>query len=577
MARKIVVIDCETDPFLKGRVPKPFIWELFDGEEAFLFEDAKELIDFLRDKEWIAYAHNGGKFDWHYFFPYLEAFDEEILLIHGRLAKFKIGACEFRDSYSILPIPLSSYQKTEIDYAIFEKKERNKPKNKRKILNYLHDDCVYLYELVDRFIKKYGLSLTMAGASLKQWEKIAGRKAPKSNAAYYEQLSKYYYGGRVQCFDSGIMEKRLEVADINSAYPYAMLSKHPIGTNFLKAKGTPNKLRADMFLSVECIAKGCFPFRDEDGRLIFPTDKIKRLYHVTGHELIAALETKSLEQVKIIEYVRFFELISFSDYINKFYDERKEAKERAEQAKEFSKEWRDAKADDLFCKLFMNSLYGKFGSNPNGYKKNIILPPEYIRAIGNPEFEFNLGGFIGDWILGERDLEEKEKHFYNVATSASITGYVRAYLWKALYASVNPVYCDTDCIIAETVCNVTYGKDLGQWELEGIAHKAGIAGKKLYVLEGDFKGKKYKTASKGAKLTPQEIYKLASGGIIKYEPDNPVFSIKSPMVLNKLTGELEGPKFIDKILTGTTEKFLDTQKEAVKMKREINRKKEGKK
>ena len=72
--KPIWVADCETDPFKYGDVPEPFIWGIFDGVNYWEFlgtglyhtctvDDIARVVDFLRDKEIILYAHNGGKFD----------------------------------------------------------------------------------------------------------------------------------------------------------------------------------------------------------------------------------------------------------------------------------------------------------------------------------------------------------------------------------------------------------------------------------------------------------------------------------------------------------------------------------
>ena len=42
----------------------------------------------------------------------------------------------------------------------------------------------------------------------------------------------------------------------------------------------------------------------------------------------------------------------------------------------------------------------------------------------------------------ERD--DPKDSFYNVATAASITGFVRAFMWRAICDSEEPLYCDTD-------------------------------------------------------------------------------------------------------------------------------------
>ena len=66
MAKRIWTIDCETDPFKIGRVPKPFLRGAFDGQEYFEFENTIDLVNFIKDKPDIFYAHNGGKFDFHF-------------------------------------------------------------------------------------------------------------------------------------------------------------------------------------------------------------------------------------------------------------------------------------------------------------------------------------------------------------------------------------------------------------------------------------------------------------------------------------------------------------------------------
>ncbi len=62
--------------------------------------------------------------------------------------------------------------------------------------------------------------------------KICSVKAPKTTENYYDALKPFYYGGRVECFKKGIIEEKFSVIDITSAYPYAMIFKHPIGVDY---------------------------------------------------------------------------------------------------------------------------------------------------------------------------------------------------------------------------------------------------------------------------------------------------------------------------------------------------------
>jgi hypothetical protein len=114
--------------------------------------------------------------------------------------------------------------------------------------------------------------------------------------------------------------------------------------------------------------------------------------------------------------------------------------------------------------------------------------------------------------------------YKNVATAASITGYVRAALFKDLSAVQTPLYCDTDSISAESVGGLSMGPKLGQWKLELECDAYAIAGKKLYAFRSAVDGS-WKIASKGVTLTADEIIRIARGEKITYAPHVPTYSI----------------------------------------------------
>lgn len=551
MKRRISVCDAETDPFKRFRIPKPFVWGWYDGTDYFVFDTTEQLAEFLAGQDCICYAHNGGRFDWHFLLPYIEPYDE-IMLINGRIAKMRIGLCELRDSINIIPVPLSEYKKDDIDYSIMEEGEREKPENKRKIRKYLKSDCMYLYDLVSRFITDYGLQLTQAGAAMKQWVKISESPVPVTDGVFYEEISPYYYGGRVQCFKSGIIEKPCKVFDIRSAYPFAMLSKHPYSENYSRVDGFAKG--AD-FYRVSCISRGAFPFRGlglSDGQtsagLQFPADDVQREYTVTKWEYYAALDTGTIENVEVLESITFVTHIDFSEYIHHFYNLRAECRKNGD------------KAGALFGKLFMNSLYGKFAANPQNYKNHMVVPMDVIAGLDSLGWEF--AGEFGPWGLAQSPLSEDRMRFYNVATGASITGYVRAMLWRAICGSKGVMYCDTDSIAVEKAGpEVVLGEALGQWAHEGDFDRIGIAGKKLYIMRGadgwwtDKEGKTvhgkkpqggerlYKTASKGAKLTRAQLWAVAAGKNVEFVPEAPTFSPKKEPVFTKRKIKFTAPQY----------------------------------
>jgi hypothetical protein len=510
--KEIWTLDAETDPFKAGRIPKPFIWGAYNGGEYHKFYDTDEMVNFFEDKEVIVYAHNGGKFDYHFMLHRLQQFDP-LMVISGRLSKFKIGLCEFRDSYNILPFPLSAYQKDEIDYAIFEKDQRNKPKNKKEIEKYLKSDCVYLWDMVTQFIERYGLNLTQAGSAMKVWQKISGEKAPETNEQFYTELSPFYYGGRVECFYSGIIEKDFNVIDINSAYPYAMKHAHPYGNDYIITDELPNSTKKiqQSFITIDCVSRGAFPFRSKDG-LIFPNDGLKRRYFVTGWEFLAAVDTRTIGEYQIIEVMRFPSSIRFDDYIDHFYKEKDQAKKN------------DDKAGYIFAKLFLNSLYGKFGANPDNYNEYMIVKPRYIEAAESDGYTFCAE--LDRWALCSKPLCDDKRRYYNVAVAASITGFVRAYMWRSINECDGVMYCDTDSIACTSSGNLELDPSkIGAWDTEAECDYGGIAGKKMYAFH-DKNTDKWKTASKGVRLPAEDILEVAKGVEMTYSPIAPSFSLK---------------------------------------------------
>jgi len=506
--REIFTVDCETDPFLFGRVPTPFIWGAYNGEDYWEFNDAKELVEFLENRNCIAYAHNGGKFDWHFVLDYIPAFSD-VLIINGRLSKFKIGGCEFRDSYNILPLPLSAYKKDAFDYTKLEKNVRHNHMN--EISEYLKNDCVYLFEIVTRFIADYGFNLTLAGAALKKWQFIADKNAPQTDAEYYNALSHYYYGGRVQCFKTGIIEEDFKVVDINSAYPYAMMKKHPYGQIYRVADQLPQKGVEQCFIELTCISAGAFPHRTKNGGLNFPNDDQVRTYFITGWEYLTALKVGAIDNITIIAVIEFFETIDFCDYVDQFYEMKKQAKRNND------------KAGYINSKLLLNSLYGKFGSNPQNYKSSQLVPPRYIDAAEQDGFRWC--GEIGNWYLAEKDLEPDEMKFYDIAVSASITGFVRAYMFESMQKCKGLIYCDTDSIAAHDISGLKLDPEiLGFWDIEADCDYGAVAGKKLYAFHD--KNGNWKKASKGVRLDHNQIVQIAKGASVTHQNEAPTFSMK---------------------------------------------------
>lgn len=528
--RPVWTVDSETDPFKKGRVPAPFIWGVYTGDPDheelpcpggkycgdgyYEFYDTENLVIFLSQQYVVVYAHNGGKFDWHYITEWIDDY-EPLTVINGRLAKFQIGLCEFRDSFNIIPAPLSAYKKDDIDYLIFEKAERDKPENWLTITVYLKSDCVYLHEMVTAFIAEYGTNLTQASAAMKFWSKHSKIKKPKSSPLYYEDMSRYYYGGRVECFEAGIIDRPFKVADIKSAYPRAMMDEHPWGGIYRTLDHMPEGMTdaqiGRSFITLTTNALGAFPMRLQNG-LAFPNHGKPELFFTTGWEYLAARDTNTLGNPAIHEVRIYDESINFIKYVKYFY----QMKLQAEQSGDLVRR--------LFAKLFLNSLYGKFASNPENYEEWMTLPSHLIDAAHEEDGWFLSRIISEDTVVVNRPLPEEKRRYYDVAVSASITGWVRAYLWRSIRACSGVLYCDTDSIAATSVDGLQIGDSLGNWSIDANCDRGAIAGKKLYAFHTI--DDTWKTASKGVRLTPEEIYQIANGESVTFEPEVPTYSLK---------------------------------------------------
>ena len=559
---RFAVIDAETDPFAHGADIAPFVWGFYDGAIYERFDSTQALVSFLVEQDCLVYAHNGGKFDYHFLLPWI-APGQEILVINGRIAKVMLGKAELRDSYNILPVPLKAYQKEDFDYNILTKEKRYLPGNYEKICTYLKSDCVNLWKIVSAFIDKYGPVISQASAAITALGESIDRRTPKSTPGFFTAFQPWYFGGRVQCFKTGWKREDFSVYDIRSAYPFAMLSPHPFGTGYTTVK----RFRLDScyespqsLYKIHCIShKGAFPWREKIGaKLIFPTDNMAREYHVTGWELRAALNHDAIKKPIVLSRTDFHDVQHFADFILPAYSARKRISDSPLEA--------DI-AESLLLKLRMNSAYGKFGANPSEYTRNVLFPLDALGALKGwkdangiehgaqfegREYRAAHDTVLGNCLLGSRPLDRHEQRFYNVATAASITGFVRAFLWESMQTCDGVIYCDTDSIVCRNGDGLKIGKNLGDFNKEGNFNAWYIGGRKLYALEshepetvnsliskGAFhtpdKKTAYKIASKGARLLPDEIKKIARGGSVDYYRDAPTFSLAHGMRYTKRT------------------------------------------
>ena len=552
----IATTDFETDPAKQGRAMFPFAWGFYDGStyrEHYGNDAVNSLVDYIRclPCPHIIFAHNGGKFDFQFLVPFLEG---DILFIGSRIVKAHIKGLPdpvtgkpmmhvLRDSAAMMPVKLADAgEKDHFDYSLMEAGVRDK--HKKAILKYLRQDCVGLYDTVQLWLKAFGpRHLTMASAAM---EKLNLAMAPQgmdeqSSKAFrvYERMSPeqdavlrpFYFGGRVECFKTGLIKApygSLKVFDITSSYPYCMKEfLHPVGAGYIVTRDITEDTD---FVCVDAWSNGALPIRQDDGSLAFPVGR--GTFNTTIHEVRAGLETGRLKIHKILSARGSPKKSTFADFIDTYFALRNEAKANGD------------KVFDLFWKLVMNGAYGKFAQNPRNFKDRVIVQPDQ-----EPPSEAH--GWRRDVIMPEMEIWARPteeyypgslaRSFLNLGTGASITGAARANLLRGLSAATNPLYCDTDSIICEDMEAGKFGvemngKKLGGWKLEATGDSVAICGKKLYAFFGDRDAdeavnakriKEYgdarciKLASKGVRLSAQDMLRVAEGETVTYTPEFP--------------------------------------------------------
>lgn len=545
--KRVFAGDCETDPFLRGRIPFPFIWGLYDGKNFTTYDTTKEFVDHIKRLPVILYMHNGGKFDFMYLLPHMEGITQA-QIINGRIVKMMLGRCELRDSYSAVPEALGNIKKDKIDMWKLESDVRSI--YREEILRYLYGDCRYLHELMVTYRQTAGKRTTIASNAMAFSSKL-GIHTGKTNHRFDAQMRRFFFGGRTQCFQPGT-HHNIQILDIHSAYPFAMLHDHATGDDFhwqdtLDGLSVEQIQRA--FITLTCTSDGAFPKRRkvrvdengdqiEEGGLFFPHEYNR--FNVTGWEYLVAKEFNLIRDVQIDAVGFTNDKLNFKPYVEHWYEYKKQHSAK------------DASGERLFPneytvgKYMMNSLYGKLAMNPARYYDYKIVPAmtpvdDKMGWQLGPEFE---GHAIhcrpAMWKYRyELGVEWKAKAIYhNVATGASITGFTRAHLLRAMctVGRQHIIYCDTDSLFTHAGAPtqlIPQTDQLGDWELEDKCAPVGhFAGKKLYGvitsrIDKDTGKPKQKIASKGSKLAFEHIESIMRGEAVKWESQAPSFSMKS--------------------------------------------------
>lgn len=303
------------------------------------------------------------------------------------------------------------------------------------------------------------------------------------------------FGGRTECMEIGKIKGDVYKLDINSMYPFIMKTcLIPTQLAFHGGKVSLKKLTqhlskynvtARVVLNTD---ENCYPLIHEK-RLIFPLGEFETVLNTP--ELIYAIQNGHI--LSVSEFNLYFRARMFTDYIDFFYKLRLDAKLNDN----------DVLADQ--CKLFLNSLWGKFTQRGRYYEKIGVDDDFQVRQWDEIDAQTRENSsyrcFAG---IVEKLCTGDESRYSSPAIGAHVTSNARMMLYKAMLqcGQENIYYCDTDSLWVnktgyDNMTDSLSEKELGKFKLEGVSDNVVINGLKDYQFDDEvrIKGVK-KTATK---------------------------------------------------------------------------------
>lgn len=360
--------------------------------------------------------------------------------------------------------------------------------------------CIRDVDILEKFVLDYikflrdndmgSFRSTLAGQSLYAYRKRFMNNPPfihtHEETLELERLG--YHGGRVECFHIGkLPDKPYYYCDINSMYPFAMsgdcLPKRLKGydkdvpVRYMGVRLKRSYVIADVTITTKV---PIYPII-QDNKLIFPIGTFRTVLH--HKELERAYNDGSIDVVhKCAVYERG---ILFDDYVNFLYGRKKQY------TIEGNRSYR------LMTKLFLNSLYGKFGQQ-QPYRDLVGETNEdVVWRLPVVDMENNRHYQEICW-FGEiyREYKEGETPLSIPSIAGAITANARYLLWSYIeIAGIDNVYyCDTDSIITndvgyEHLQPYLNDYDLGMLKVEDKGTRLEIFGNKDYIFEDSIKVK----------------------------------------------------------------------------------------
>jgi len=297
-----------------------------------------------------------------------------------------------------------------------------------------------------------------------------------------------YHGGRTSVFFQGKKAGQpFYKLDVNSMYPYVM-AKHPFPVCFYALRESPSLATITQQLNrFQMIAQvtvntdvPLYPVKINH-HLLYPVGRFDTV--LTTPEIRYALEHKQLEAVHTIAL--YEHAFIFQEYVKEFYQL------KVQYTKLGNLPFR------TITKLYLNSLYGKFGQLSTEWKE---LPDPFVSLFdATSMIDHETGETWQLYQFGSHLWRVKptgEPHNSFPAIAAHVTAFARLYLWALISRASreNVYYCDTDSVIVneqgkQNLDSLLDETSLGALKVEEQATSIDIRTPKNYAMGEHWKRK----------------------------------------------------------------------------------------
>jgi len=441
----------------------------------------------------IIWTFNGAKFDLillmrtfsHYFYPEIKGTPTNIkmLVLNGHIHFYDLRLIFIQGNLDklaeLFKLP---NKKGKMEYEKFT--EQYFEEKKKEIVEYCQNDCKITAQLfkimgdkINAFFAEFGrippftFAISLPSLTMKLYKCLFFKEkelfGTENDDLYAIERSAYFGGICLNLKKEFKGPGKLYYYDINSSYPFAMLS--PMPWKFIVSNPNPGN---DEILDTNlyCISYEidsifpCLPFRDK-GRLFY-FQKGEKEWH-WGIEIKLLSSMKKFLKLEVHQELIYEAKPLFRSYMQYLYEKRK-----------------NSKSDDekYWYKILMNSFYGKFGQKDYDdtyyLPSNCVWEADLFTLSKEPHITF-----LDDSTAKVSIKSKKKNHIGRMVRFASyITAAGRSNLMRYIYqiGEEKIYYCDTDSFVSTQEFTNGVGKELGQIKLEKIITKGEFLAPKLY-------------------------------------------------------------------------------------------------